>query len=100
MMRRKGIDSGMSRIKVYTSFCCPYCVRAVDLLKAKGAEIEEIDVTMSPDLRAQMRVAAGGCNKVPQIFIGEQHIGGYVELSKLDEAGDLDPLLAPKGFTE
>jgi len=84
----------MSRVKVYTSFCCPYCVRAIDLLKAKGVEVEEIDITMSPDLRAQMRERAGGRNKVPQVFIGEQHIGGYHELHALDQAGELDPLLA------
>lgn len=88
----------MSRIKVYTSFCCPYCVRAVDLLKAKGAEIEEIDVTMKPDVRAQMREATGS-NKVPQIFIGERHIGGYMELSALEESGALDPLLGVKAFS-
>jgi len=84
----------MSRIMVYTSFCCPYCVRAIDLLKAKGAEIEEIDVTMNPGLRAKMRELAGGRNKVPQVFIGERHIGGYHELYALDVEGALDPLLA------
>ncbi len=89
----------MSRIKVYTSFCCPYCVRAVDLLKAKGAHVEEIDVTMSPELRAQMRDAAGGSNKVPQIFIGDTHVGGYKELTVLDEQGGLDPLLVVKGLS-
>ena len=84
----------MSRIKVYTSFCCPYCVRATDLLKSKGAAFEEIDVTMRPDIRAEMRERAGGRNKVPQIFIGERHIGGYHELHALDMEGGLDPLLA------
>lgn len=83
----------MSRIRVYSSVCCPYCVRAIDLLKAKGLEVEVVDVTFSPDLRAQMRERAGGRNKVPQVFIGERHIGGYHELKELDDAGGLDALL-------
>jgi glutaredoxin 3 len=84
----------MFRITVYTSVCCPYCVRAIALLRAKGAKFEEIDVTLRPRLRAEMRDLAGGCNTVPQIFIGERHIGGCDELHDLDQQGGLDPLLA------
>jgi len=84
----------MSRIVIYTAACCPYCVRAVNLLRRKGAKFEEIDVTMRPALRAEMRAKASGCNSVPQIWIGDRHIGGCDALHALDAAGKLDPLLA------
>lgn len=84
----------MSKITIYTSAFCPYCHRAKDLLRAKGAKFEEIDVTMRPGLRAEMREKTGGCNSVPQIWIGVKHIGGYDDLHALDAKGGLDPLLA------
>lgn len=84
----------MSRIVIYTAACCPYCTRAVALLRRKGVCFEEIDVTMHPGLRAEMREKAGGCNSVPQIWIGDQHVGGCDALHALDAAGKLDPLLA------
>jgi glutaredoxin 3 len=83
----------MPKILVYTSVCCPYCVRALRLLRSKGAEFEEIDVTLRPGIRAEMRERAGGCNTVPQIFIGTQHVGGCDELLELEEAGTLDAML-------
>ena len=84
----------MPRIVIYTSFCCPYCERAKALLCRKGAKFEEIDVTMRPGLRAEMRAKAGGCNSVPQIWIGDRHVGGCDALHELDAKGALDPLLA------
>ncbi|MEZ5730654.1 MAG: glutaredoxin 3 [Hyphomicrobiaceae bacterium] len=84
----------MPRITVYTAMLCPYCMMAKRLLDAKGADYEEIDVTGRPELRAAMRERAGGRNTVPQIFIGETHVGGSDDLHALDRAGGLDPLLA------
>jgi glutaredoxin 3 len=83
----------MPKILIYTAFCCPYCDRAKALLRAKGAEFDEIDVTMRPKLRAEMREKAGGCNSVPQIWIGDHHVGGCDDLHALDASGKLDALL-------
>ncbi len=84
----------MAEIKIYTTMFCPYCTMAKRLLSEKGAAFEEIDVTMSPGTRAEMRQLAGGRNTVPQIFIGERHIGGCDDLHDLERAGELDPLLS------
>ncbi|HEY3638691.1 MAG TPA: glutaredoxin 3 [Rhizomicrobium sp.] len=83
----------MSRITIYTTPICPYCVRAKELLKKKGAEFEEVDVFMDMAARAEMQARAGGCRTVPQIFIGEVHVGGSDDLHELERAGDLEPLL-------
>ena len=83
----------MSKVRIYTTPICPYCVRAKSLLKKKGAEIEEIDVFMDHDARARMEAQAQGCRTVPQIFIGEKHVGGCDDLYALERAGELDPLL-------
>lgn len=84
----------MPKIKIYTSMCCPYCTMAKRLLNGKGAEFEEIDVTLNAHERSKMTDLAGGRTSVPQIFIGDQHVGGCDELHALDAAGKLDPLLA------
>ncbi len=84
----------MPKITVYTAMLCPYCTMAKRLLASKGVTYEEIDVTGKPQLRAAMRERAGGRNTVPQIFIGERHVGGCDDLHDLDRAGGLDPLLA------
>jgi glutaredoxin 3 len=84
----------MSKVKIYTTPICPYCVRAKSLLKKKGAEFEEIDVFMDSGARDEMESKSNGRRTVPQIFIGEQHVGGCDELYALDSAGELDPLLA------
>jgi glutaredoxin 3 len=83
----------MSKIRIYTTPICPYCVRAKSLLKKKGAEYEEIDVFMDNHARAEMEAQANGRRSVPQIFIGEKHVGGCDDLYALDRAGELDPLL-------
>jgi glutaredoxin 3 len=83
----------MSKVRIYTTPICPYCVRAKSLLKKKGADIEEIDVFMNCDARAEMEAKAEGRRTVPQIFIGETHVGGCDDLYELDRAGELDPLL-------
>lgn len=81
------------RITIYTTPICPYCVRAKALLRKKGAEFEEIDVLMDCGARQEMEKRSGGRRTVPQIFIGEQHVGGSDDLQELDRAGELDPLL-------
>ena len=83
----------MSKVHIYTTPICPYCVRAKSLLKKKGAEIEEIDVFMDHDARVEMEAQAQGRRTVPQIFIGEKHVGGCDDLYALERAGELDPLL-------
>jgi glutaredoxin 3 len=84
----------MPRIKIYTTPICPYCVRAKALLKKKGASYEEIDVFMDPDARDEMEAVSNGRRTVPQIFIGDKHVGGCDDLYALEREGRLDPLLA------
>lgn len=84
----------MPHIKMYKTPICPYCKRAKDLLERKGvAAIEEIDVT-DPAEREKMIDIAGGVRTVPQIFIGETHVGGCDDLYALEREGKLDALLA------
>jgi glutaredoxin 3 len=85
----------MTKVTIYTTPICPYCVRAKRLLKEKGAPVEEIDVFMDADARAEMEQKSGGRRTVPQIFIGDRHIGGSDDLYALDHDGKLDSLLNP-----
>jgi glutaredoxin 3 len=82
-----------ARVLMYTKSWCPYCDRARALLKGKGVTFEEIDIEAQPAQRADMIRRSGGQYTVPQIFIGERHVGGSDELHALDAAGGLDPLL-------
>jgi glutaredoxin 3 len=84
----------MAKVMIYTTPICPYCQMAKQLLARKGVSFEEIDVMGKPALRAQMQAKAGGRNTVPQIWIGERHVGGCDDLYALDAKGALDPLLA------
>ncbi|MBW3582477.1 MAG: glutaredoxin 3 [Euryarchaeota archaeon] len=84
----------MSKVQIYVTRSCSYCVRAKSLLKDKGVELEEIDVTQDMERRAEMVERAGGRMTVPQIFIGDRHVGGYDDLADLERKGELDPLLA------
>ena len=84
----------MKSVRIYTTPICPYCVRAKSLFKRKGVEIEEVDVFMDMEARAEMEAKTGGARSVPQIFIGDTHVGGCDELYALEKAGELDPLLA------
>jgi glutaredoxin 3 len=79
---------------MYTTPICPYCVRAKSLLKKKGVEVEEIDIFMDESARQEMQANTGGARTVPQIFIGDTHVGGCDELHALERAGKLDALLA------
>ena len=83
----------MPKIEVYTKFLCPYCTRAKSLLKSKGATFEEHDISLGGARRAEMLARSGGASTVPQVFIGDRHIGGSDDLAALDRAGKLDALL-------
>lgn len=83
----------MSKIRMYSTAVCPFCQRAEMLLKSKGvAEIEKIRVDLDPAQRDEM-IKKTGRRTVPQIYIGEVHVGGFDDLAALDRAGKLDPLL-------
>ena len=83
----------MAKIEVFTKFFCPYCSRAKALLKRKGVEYQEIDLTMDRAGFDAMVERAGGARTVPQIFIDGKHIGGSDDMAALDARGGLDPLL-------
>ncbi|MDQ3266536.1 MAG: glutaredoxin 3 [Myxococcota bacterium] len=83
----------MKPVKIYTTTYCGFCSRAKDFLRNKGVAYEEIDVTSDDAMRARL-VELTERRTVPQIFIGEEAIGGYTDLVKLDHAGRLDPMLA------
>jgi glutaredoxin 3 len=84
----------MPKILIYTTRYCPYCHRAKRLLTRKGATFEEIDVSGDWAARDALAEKAGGRTTVPQIWIGDTHVGGSDELHALDRAGQLDALLA------
>jgi len=84
----------MAQVTIYTRPFCGYCARAVSLLEKKGADFNEIEAGMDPALRQEMMQRSGGGATFPQIFIGEQHIGGCDDMMALDRAGKLDALLA------
>jgi glutaredoxin 3 len=84
----------MADITMYTTAVCPYCQRAEQLLRSKGVtDINFIRVDVEPQLREEMMTRTGR-RTVPQIYIGETHVGGFDDLAALDRAGGLDPLLA------
>ena len=84
----------MPKVEIYTKAFCPYCVRAKKLLATKGVEVEEHDITMGGPQRQEMIQRAKGGSTVPQIFIGDVHVGGSDDLAALERAGKLDGLLA------
>lgn len=83
----------MAKVEIYSSPWCGYCMRAKRLLDAKGVAYEDIDIDADSARRNEMASRAGGRRTVPQIFIGEQAIGGYTDLVDLDKRGQLDPML-------
>jgi glutaredoxin 3 len=84
----------MAAVTIYTKIGCPYCQRALALLKAKGAAVTDIEAASNPEIRAQMNARANGRNTFPQVFIGDTHVGGCDDLMALEARGGLDPLLA------
>ena len=83
----------MKRVEIYTKAFCGFCFRAKRLLEAKGVAYEEYDITMDAPKRAEMLQRAFGRSTVPQIFIGDRHVGGSDDLHELERQGKLDPLL-------
>ncbi len=84
-----------AHVRMYSTAVCPFCVMAEKLLRAKGVtEIEKVRVDIDPGARVDMMQRTGR-RTVPQIYIGERHVGGYDELAALDRAGELAPLLSP-----
>jgi glutaredoxin 3 len=82
------------QVVMYSTAFCGYCTRARSLLDRKGAAVTEIKVDENPEDRAAMLARTGGRRTVPQIFIGDRHVGGYDDLAALDRSGELDRLLA------
>lgn len=90
----KGTQQVSQRVLMYTTAVCPYCIRAKQLLKARGViDIDEVRVDLDPDRRDEMMQKTNR-RTVPQIFIGETHVGGCDDLMALDARGGLLPLLA------
>ncbi|WP_119392961.1 glutaredoxin 3 [Taklimakanibacter lacteus] len=87
----------MPKVTIYTTAFCPYCHSAKALLNRKNVEFSEIDVSYDAEERQRMMARANGRRTVPQIFIGEVHVGGSDELHALERQGKLDPLLAGAG---
>ncbi len=87
----------MPAVTIYTTRFCPYCLMAKRLLAKKNIAFHEIAVDGRPDLREEMTAKAGGRTSVPQIWIGEMHVGGCDELYELEQEGKLDQLLAAEG---
>ncbi|MAX72824.1 MAG: glutaredoxin 3 [Nioella sp.] len=83
----------MPSVEIYTSPLCGYCHAAKRLLTDKGVSFAEYDVARTPDKRQEMLARANGRHTVPQIFVGDAHVGGYDDLAALDRAGKLDPML-------
>ena len=84
----------MPPVEIYASPLCGYCHAAKRLLDAKGVAYSEINILAQPNRRSEMMDRAGGRHTVPQIFIGDTHVGGYDDIAALERAGKLDPLLA------
>jgi glutaredoxin 3 len=84
----------MPKIEIYTQMFCPYCARALSLLRKKNVEFTEIDAPAGSDARRESQTRSGGKTSVPQIFIDGKAIGGSDDLAALDRAGKLDGLLA------
>jgi glutaredoxin 3 len=84
----------MAHVTIYTRQFCPYCTRALEVLKGKGVALTEIHAGNDPALKEEMIERSGGGRTFPQIFVGSTHIGGCDDMLALDRAGKLDPMLA------
>lgn len=83
----------MAEVEVYTTPLCPYCLSAKDLLRRKGVAFVEIDLAGAPGRRTEMIERASGRTTVPQIFVGDRHLGGCDDLYALEQTGELDRIL-------
>lgn len=93
-LRNLNMGSRMKPVEIYTSPLCGFCHAAKRLLNQKGVSFSEINVLAQPDRKPEMIQRANGGRTVPQIFIGDTHVGGCDDLYALEQAGKLDPLLA------
>ena len=84
----------MAEVKIYSSGFCPYCSWAKKMLDARGVSYQEIRIDMVEGAQQEMLSKSNGQMTVPQIFIGDHHVGGYTDMVQLDQQGGLDPLLA------
>ena len=84
----------MKIVEIYTSKLCGYCHAAKRLLDSKSVSFQEVDISGNPELRSRMMVRTNGCHTVPQILIGDTHIGGCDDLHALERSGKLDLMLA------
>ena len=84
----------MAHVTIYTRQFCPYCTRALSLLKDKGVDMTHIDAGMDAEKKAEMVQRSGGARTFPQIFVGDLHIGGCDDMMALERAGKLDGLLS------
>lgn len=84
----------MAQVTIYTKPYCPYCIRAVSLLEKKGVEFTQIEAAFEPEKRQEMIQRSNGRTTFPQIFIGDQHVGGCDDMMALEYDGKLDALLA------
>ncbi|NOZ11614.1 MAG: glutaredoxin 3 [Gammaproteobacteria bacterium] len=87
-----------SPVLMYSTRFCPYCIMARRLLESKGAEVQIMRIDRQPQLRLEMERLSGR-HTVPQIFVGDHHVGGYMELAQLEHGGELDSLLGLQGTT-
>lgn len=84
----------MAEVTIYTKPLCPYCADALELLARKGVKFNQINIFANAEKRAEMIRRSGGRTTVPQIFVGERHLGGCDDIYALDARGELDPVLA------
>lgn len=84
----------MKPVKIYTTSYCPFCRRAKDFFASQNVGYEEVDVTEDSALREKLVELSGGMKTVPQIFIGDTHVGGYTDVMALHQSGKLVPLLS------
>jgi glutaredoxin 3 len=84
----------MPAVTIYTTVSCVFCLRAKEYLRSKGVAYEEVDVTGDDTARARLMDRANGRRTVPQIFVGDVHVGGYTDLVALDREGRFRPLLS------
>jgi glutaredoxin 3 len=84
----------MKKVTIYTTQGCPYCIMAKNLLEKKGVSYYELRIDLNPELAAEAVTKSGGRRTVPQIFIGDYHVGGSDELNALEKENKLDGLLA------
>jgi len=82
-----------AEVTLYTTAWCPFCMRAKALLQRKGIAFREIDVEDGRELRQEMIARSGGRRTVPQVFVGDRHLGGSEELAAAEQSGELDQLL-------